>query len=692
MIRDKTIRKVLYGGDYNPEQWPREIWDEDMRLFGLAGIDTLTINVFSWASLQPSEDEYDFSRLDDIVKAISDAGKFICFATSTATHPAWMARKYPDVLRVNIDGGKRKFGARHNSCPNSPTYRKYSVELARRLAERYGKNPAIKAWHVSNEYGEMCWCDNCQKAFRKWLEKRYGSIGALNEAWNANFWGHTYYDWDDIVAPSHLSEQWNYTRTSCQIQSIDYKRFISDSLLECFKLERDALKSVTPKIPVTTNLMGFYLDLDYHKWAKEMDFVSWDNYPSPNTPPSYVAMTHALMRGCKDGLPFVLMEQTPSVTNWQPYNSLKRPGVMRLWSYQAVAHGSDTILFFQMRRSRGCCEKFHGAIIDHCGNENTRVFRETAALGAELDKIGPAFLGSEVKSRIAIVYDWDNRWGLHYTAGPSVDVNYIDEIFRWYDACASQNYEVDVVGVDTHLEKYDIVVAPLLYMVKRGHADRLKAFVERGGTFITTYFSGIVDERDLVTCGGYPGELREMLGVWVEETDALLPDQANEIVIGKGNSGDAGTQDLSGTYPASILCDIIHPETAEIVGVYGKDFYAGTPAVCRNAFGKGSAWYVGSAVGKSAADGSFCEKLIARCADERGVRPVFPAVTGVEVTRRVNENEYYFVLNHNQESARVTIPFACADLISGSAYSGSEAVDLKPTDVLILERKGKHNT
>ncbi len=682
MIQSDQVKKVLYGGDYNPEQWDNEIWKEDMRLFSLAHIDTVTINVFSWASIQKSEEEYDFSTLDEIVHLVTKHNLHICFATSTAAHPAWMARKYPDILRVNIDGVKRKFGGRHNSCPNSPTYRKFSALLAEKIAYRYGNNKNIAAWHVSNEYGEMCYCDNCEKAFRIWLEKRYTNIESLNTAWNTSFWGHTYYDWEDIVSPSHISEQWPHNRTSCQAQSIDYKRFMSDSLLECFKLEAKVLKKITPQIPVTTNFMGLYRDLDYHKWGKEMDFISWDNYPSPDHSYTRTAMSHAVMRGSKPGKPFVLMEQTPSVTNWQPYNALKRPGIMRLWSYQALAHGSDTVLFFQMRRSIGCCEKYHGAIIDHCGHEHTRVFQEAAELGKELEKIGDAFLGSIPQSRVAIIYDWDTLWATSFSAGPTIELDYTEEAGKYYTALARLNIGVDIIGCSESLDNYDIVIAPVLYMVKEGFAEKLEKFTERGGTFITGFLSGYVDERDLVVTGGYPGKLRKLCGLWVEEIDALLPGQENGFVI---NSGP-----LSGVYPAVMLCDIIHPETAETVAVYEKDFYKGSPSVCRNNFGKGSAWYIGASTPKN--NSIFLEKLLLSLCSSMGIESEITPQEGVEaVCRKKDCTEFLFVLNHNAHSVTITTPCRCIDLISNRTYFEGQSVEIEKYGVVILEKISNRN-
>jgi beta-galactosidase len=668
-----SARKIAYGGDYNPEQWPREVWADDMRLFRLAGIDIATVNVFSWALLQPSEDSYRFDTLDEIVDTLHANGIALCLATATAAHPAWMAHRHPDVLRVDVQGRQRAYGQRHNSCPNSPTYRRFAPKLAGLLAERYGGHPALAVWHVNNEYGGRCYCERCAAAFRVWLRERHGDLGAVNEAWNTAFWGHTFYDWDEIVPPNLLSEHIDARATCFQGISLDYARFTSDALLGCYLLERDAIRAHSTDVPITTNMMGSYEPLDYHAWAPHLDVISWDSYPALDTPVSTTAFRHDLMRGLKDGQPFMLMEQTPSQQNWQPYNSLKRPGVMRLWSLQAVARGADTVMFFQLRRSRGACEKFHGAVVEHAGHERTRVFRECAALGAELEGLGDTVLGARVEARVAIVFDWDTWWALGYASGPSVDLAYLDEVLAWHRALYERNVPVDVIGVGADLGRYDLVLAPLLHMVKPGFAAKLETFVAGGGRFVTTYFSGIVDERDLVTLGGYPGELRALLGIWVEETDALLPGLRNRIVV----TGEVGG--LAPEYGCDLLCDIVHAETAAVVAVYGDDFYAGTPVVTRHGFGDGAAWYVASR-----ADAAFRRDLLAALCREAGIAPVLDAPTGVEVTRRVHDGRsVLFVLNHADEAREVDLGAApWRDAVRDRRLSGT--VVLPPTEVLIL--------
>lgn len=675
MINDK-LPKIWYGGDYNPEQWEAADWAEDERMFKLAGIDVATINVFSWALIQPAEDTYDFSGLDELIDRLYKNGTYVCLATGTGAHPAWMAHRYPEVTRVDVQGRKRKFGGRHNSNPNSPVYRKYAALLAGKLAERYKDHPGLVAWHISNEYGGYDYSELSAAAFRVWLKERYGSLDALNKAWNTRFWGHTFYDWEEIVVPSELSEEWNGNRTNFQGISLDYRRFMSHSLLECYKIEYEAIKQHSTDVPVTTNLMGFYPELDYFEWAKYLDVISWDNYPSLDTPVSHTAMTHDLMRGLKNGQPFMLMEQTPSQQNWQPYNTLKRPGVMRLWSYQAVARGADTVLFFQLRRSIGACEKYHGAVIEHVGHENTRVFRECAELGKELEQLGDELLDARSAAKIGIIYDWENRWALDLSSGPSVALDYVKEVHKYYDALYQQNIEADMIGVEEDLSKYKIVIAPVLYMIKPGFAQKVEAFVRAGGTFITTYFSGIVNENDLVTVGGYPGELRKVLGIWAEEIDALLPGMSNQIVMGK----EWGA--LSGSYTCDLLCDLIHSEGAEVLAEYGSDFYKGMPALTVNKFGDGKAYYVATSP-----EAGFLQDFLANICAANNIKPLVKAPQGIESVQRVKDGvSYLFLLNHTEGELQAEIGAAeRTDLLTGQKVSGLATVPGR--GVLILSDK-----
>lgn len=663
------MNKILFGGDYNPEQWDEETWQEDMRLFKLTHVDTVTVNVFNWAMLQKDEDTYDFSKLDQIIDLCVKNNLNIILATSTSAHPAWMARKHPDILRVDAYGIKRKFGGRHNSCPSSPTYRYYSKELARRIALRYKDVKNIIAWHISNEYGGECHCDLCQDQFRLWLKKKYQTIENVNIAWNTSFWSHTFYDFEDIVLPDFRSEEFMREEVSTNFQgiSLDYRRFNSDNLLTCYRGEYEVIKQITPHIPITTNFMGAYKHLDYQKWAYYLDFISWDNYPTYDALPYQSAFNHDLMRGLKQGQPFWLMEQTPSVSNWHPYCALKRPGVMRLWSYQALGHGSDTVLFFQMRRSIGACEKYHGALIDHAGHENTRVFREIQSLGNELIDLKESILNTRIHSKVAIVFDWDNWWATSLSAGPSCLINYKKEVETYYQFFYTNNIPVDLISDQDDFENYDLLIALMLYMVKTGVDQKINDFVQHGGTFITTYFSGYVNENDLVQ-GAYPGKLSDVLGIWVEEIDTLPKDKENHFIY------------HNKTYPCYIACDLLHLQGATSLSVYQDDFYQGMPVLTKNQYGKGIAYYIAT---RSNED--FYQEFLKIICNDLNIHPLLDVPQGVEVTKRENDvYEYYFILNHLEQSVSISLKQPGYHLLKDQMLQNFE---LPSKDIAVIQYK-----
>lgn len=669
---ESKFKRILYGGDYNPNQWEKEIWDEDMRIFRDAKINSATVNVFSWAKIQPSEEQYDFTELDEIIEMLSRENYDIVLATSTAALPAWLVKKYPEVARTDYEGRHHKFGQRHNACPNSLVYQKYAEKLASKLAQRYGENEHVVCWHINNEYGGECYCENCEKEFRVWLRNKYKTIEALNKAWNLEFWGHTIYDWDEVVLPNALSEGIGEDKTAFAGISIDYRRFNSDSILNNYIMEREAIRTYDKDTLITTNLMGTYKGLDYFKWAKEMDIVSWDNYPAFDTPWSHTAMCHDLMRGLKDA-PFMLMEQTPSQQNWQKYNSLKRPGQMRAQSYQTIAHGADTIQFFQLRRSVGGCEKFHGAVIGHVGTENTRVFGEVKQLGEELEQLGTSTLGSSNEAEVGIIFDWDNYWALEYTSGPTIDLKYVEQIHQYYEFFYGRNVGVDMIPFDADFSKYKVVVAPVLYMVKEGMREALEAFVKNGGVLVTTYMSGIADQSDNVHLGGYPGPLRELAGVWVEEIDALFPDQKNEVIFEDGTKHSCG-----------LVCDLMHLEGAESLAEYRKDFYAKMPAVTKNQYGKGSVYYIGTDI-----EAEGLAKILELSMADAKVAPVITEETELEITCRSGEDcRYYFVINFKDEQIKIPSCLAGAkDMLTGKTVEEGEQLSKYDVKIIQMEKK-----
>lgn len=669
-----TLGKIPYGGDYNPEQWGESVWEEDHQAFDLAAIDLLTVGVFSWSRTQPDEETYDFSLLDRIIQQTHDEGRRVCLATGTAAVPPWLATAYPDVCRVDFEGRRHRYGVRHNACTSSPDYRRLATAMAARVAERYGDHPAVVAWHINNEYGGLCYCELCAGEFRLWLQDRYGTLDRLNDAWNADFWSHRFTDWNQIVPPNILSEHWKSPdHTAFQGITLDYHRFNTDNILRSFREEKEAIRAHSD-LPATTNMMGIYRHLDYHRWADHLDFVSWDNYPTDGSPVSRQALSHALMRGLKGGQPFWLMEQTPTMTSTRDYNPVKRPGQMRLWSWQAVAHGSDSVLFFQMRHSKGASEKYHGAVLNHAGRTDTRAFREIADLGAELVAVGDRLLGSRTPARVALLFDWDSWWALEISDGPSRFVRYEKQMVLYHEALWQAGAVLDVVAVTADLTGYDVVVAPFLHMVKGDTAARLEAVARRGGTVVTTVLSGRVDEDDNAFLLDVPGALGPVMGVRVDETDSLPATQTNTVVLSREGEPDVRSE-------ASFVFDLVIPQGAETMGTYAQDFYADTPAVTRNRIGDGSAWYVGTCLDQQGVDW-----VIRQVLGEHHLLGPFAGIADLEhTTREIDDRRYEFVLNHSGGEVDVTSPFQGTDVLTGAVISDGAPLRLGINGVAVIE-------
>lgn len=668
----KKADRIYFGGDYNPDQWDDKTVDDDMELFKKAGVNLVVLPVFSWAKLEPSEGEYHFQWLDQLIDKIWSHGIHICLATPTTAQPAWLSQKYPEVLPVDVAGRKRTHGMRVFFCVNSLKYRERAAAIAEEMAKRYAHHPALAAWHVSNEYGTSCYCPTCQAKFRLWLKQRYGTIENLNRMWNTSFWGRTVYSFEEIMLPTELNDDYRFN----PVVQLNYMRFLTDSTADCFENEAKILRKYNPEIPVMTNMSGYIRKLDQRVMADHLDMVGWDNYPAPTDPPYFVAMKHEIMRGLRHGQSFWLTEQSPNQQNWQPYNKLKRPGEVRKLSYQAIAHGADTCLFFQMRQSVAGQEQFHGAFISHGGHGNTRIFREMTALGRELASLKDKVLEGRINARAAIIFDWNNWWALELSSGPSRDMDYLGIISQYYRAFYEQNLPVDIIRMNEDLEKYDLVVAPLLHMMKEDIAQRVERFVEKGGTFLAAMRSGIADEDNRCVFGDYPGPLRKVLGIRVEETDALRPEEKNTMEL-QGVTGKKGA-----SYSCGFLCDLIYPESAEVLAVYGNDFYQGVACFTQNTFGKGCAYYIGTQP-----EPSFLRAWTKKICGDCGITPLYRTGADVELTNRVSERaDIVFAVNHGSKETWVDLKGErLMDLLGQKEVTGR--VMLQPEGVLVLERK-----
>lgn len=664
----KELSRFLYGGDYNPEQWPEDTWDEDIKVFKQADINSASINIFSWALLEPEEGKYDFSKLDKIVEKLSKNNFDIVMATSTAAMPAWMFKKYPDVARVDYHGRRHKFGQRHNFCPSNSNYQRLAANLVEKIAERYHNNSHIVVWHVNNEYGGNCYCDNCQKNFQDWLKNRYQTLDNLNKAWNNNVWSHTIYNWDEIVVPNELGDAWGPEGSETIVAglSVDYLRFQSEQMQKLFQMEKKIIKKYDSNALVTTNFHGLPNKMiDYQKWAKDQDIISYDSYPAYDAPKYLPAFLYDLMRSLKHQ-PFMLMESTPSQVNWQPYSPLKRPGEMSATELQAVAHGADTVQFFQLKQAIGGSEKYHGSVISHSQRTDTRAFHEVAELGKKLRKISPKIIHSQNHAKVGLIFDWNNFWSYEYVDGITQDFNYMSEILDYYRQFYERNIPVDVISVDDDFSKYDLIVAPVLYMMKSGLDEKINEYVNNGGELITTFMSGMVNESDNIYTGGYPGPLKDVTGIWVEESDAVVPGQK---IYAKFNN-----QILN----CILICDLIHPNTAMPIAEYSSEFYAGTPAATVNEYGKGKAWYIGSKFDHESLT-KIMNKILSDC------KITGLANTDLEVTCRkdVTGKDYYFILNMSNQIKELPDKFLnYQDLLTDQ----TPVKKVKPWQVLILTK------
>nr|WP_081785189.1 beta-galactosidase [Cellulomonas sp. KRMCY2] len=624
------VTSICYGGDYNPEQWPEEVWEQDVALMSEAGVNLVSIGIFAWGLLEPREGEFDFVWLDRLFALLHSAGIRIDLGTPTASPPAWFFHSYPDARVVTREGTVLGFGSRGMASPSSADYRRLSTRIARELARRYGRHPALAMWHVHNEYGapvSECYSAASSAAFRTWLRARYGTLDVLNAAWGTAFWGQTYGSWEHISAPSATPSVINPT------QRLDFSRYTSDALLACFVAERDAIRAESPGIPVTTNFMaGACPSVDLWRWAREVDIVSNDHYLTAADRRGHVglAMAADLTRSVAGGRPWILMEHSTSGVNWQPRNVAKRAGEMRRNALSHLGRGADAIMFFQWRASRSGAEKFHSAMVPHAGT-TSRIWTEVRELGAELGQLAEV-LGSTVTADVAVLWDWESFWAQDQEWRPSEDLSHRERVAAFYDRLWRDGLTVDFAHPEADLSAYRLVVAPAAYLVTARAAENLRRYVEGGGTLVVSYFAGIVDENDAVHDGGFGAPLREVLGLTVEEFLPLRDGEQVHLDL-PGMVGDVWTDDI-----------VLHG--AQVVARYVDGPAAGQPAITRNGLGAGSAWYVSTRL-----DVDGLAVLLGSAYQDAGLEPSrLPAE--LEVVRRHGEHaDYVVAVNHGDDAA-----------------------------------------
>ena len=660
--------RFLHGGDYNPDQWLNcpEILERDVQLMQQAHVNCVSVGIFSWALLEPEEGRYDFVWLDQVIDRLWKGGIHVILATPSGARPAWMAQKYPEVLRVNKQLERNHFGGRHNHCMTSPVYREKVRAINHALAERYSKHPAVILWHLSNEYSGDCYCPLCQEKFRAWLREKYGTLDNLNEKWWTGFWSMRYTDWSQIEPPSPRGQMSN------PAMLVDWRRFSTQQCKDFMTMERDTVKAVNPELLCTANLMERFWDYDYFSLGEAMDVISWDAYPAWGgtddvATAAEFACNHDLMRSFKHQ-PFLLMESTPSLVNWHPHNRTKRPGMHELGSMQAVAHGSQSVLYFQWRQGRGGAEMFHGAVVDHYGEPDTRTFRDVTKVGEDLEKLQPIY-DTERTAKACILYDTENRWAIDFAqAGNNGAMKYFDTVVMHYRALWEQGYAVDFCDMRecTDLSGYDLVSAPMLFMTRNGIEKKLRAFVERGGVLLTTYWSGVVDAYDLAYLGAAPHDLTDVLGLRATELDALYPEQSNGLRTKDGAA-----------YKITELCGLVELRGAEVEGTYTSDWYAGQPCLTRHTYGKGEAWYLAAKADQNALN-AFYRRLAERAGLPRAMDTELPY--GVVAVER---GGVVFLQNYSGEERTVALDKAYHELLTDRDVSGE--VTLPVCGVMVLK-------
>ncbi|MDX3530464.1 beta-galactosidase [Streptomyces sp. ID05-39B] len=659
--------RLAYGADYNPEQWPRDVWEEDVRLMREAGVTVVSVAIFSWARIQPTPDTWDFGWLDEVMDLLHAGGIGVDLATATASPPPWLTTAHPEILPVTANGETVWPGARQHWRPTSPVFREHALRLVRELADRYKDHPALVAWHISNELGchnVYDYSDDAARAFRGWLRARYGTLEALNHAWGTAFWSQRYSDWEQILPPRLAASHPNPT------QQLDFKRFSSDALKDHLRAEREVLRELTPEVPVTTNfmVMGNTKGMNYPDWADEIDFVSNDHYVHPGPQDrDELSFSANLVSGISAGRPWFLMEHSTSAVNWQPVNVAKRPGDLARDALLHVAHGADAVCYFQWRQSAAGAEKYHSAMVPHAGADSD-LFRAVAALGETLRTLAPVAGTERENARVGILYDWDSWWASEQDSHPTSLLDYRQEALDWYSALLALGVRADLVTTRADLSRHQVLIAPVLHVVPAELAKELTRYTERGGHLITTYFSGVVDENDHVWLGGYPGALRELLGIRVEEFGPLLAGES--VQLDDGTTGTLWTDQISAA-----------DADTQVLARYRTGAQAGRPAVTRRPTGEGSASYVSTRLG---VDGLV--SLLPRLLEPAGVAGELPeeARGRVELTvRRGAAGRFLFLVNRTDDTVPVT--GLTGDVLVGTGGTDGALV-LGPREVAVLRQ------
>lgn len=667
------FEELLHGGDYFPEQWVNhpEVIEEDIIRLKEVKANAVSIGMFAWSALEVKEGQYDFAWLDRVMDLMAENKIKVMLATPSGARPGWMSKNHPEVLRINSKREKMLHGGRHNHCYSSPYYRKKVREINQLLARRYKNHPALYLWHISNEYEGECHCDLCQNAFRDWLKEKYDhDLEKLNEAYWSKFWSHRFSDWEEIQSPSPIG------MSDLHGLTLDWKRFVTHQTLDFYKEEKAALKEITGDLPVFTNFQSdnpglfIFKELDYSKFADEMDLVAWNAYPEWHNDreetrdlAATVAFSADYFKSLKQK-PFLITESTPSLVNWRKVNKAKRPGMHLLSSMQMLAHGSNSNMYFQVRQSRGGSEKFHGAIISHDRSNENRVYQEVKELGRIMEKISPDLVGTNRYADVGILYDTENAWALEDARAYGLKTKKYDEtLISHYRTFWEKDIQVDVITPKQSFADYKLLIIPMLYMISDQMIERIEAYVKAGGHVLMTYLSAVVGSNDLVRIGNWPEKLQEIFGIEIIEIDTYYPKDKNTVNY------------HNNLYEVFDYATIVERSTAKELGTYLEDFYQGETALSENHYGKGKAYYLGARM-EEVFQRDFYDDLI----EELDLKAIIDVdhEPGVSVQGRINQatnEKIVFIMNFSEEEQVIKINEPLKDLLTAEKLEGKKTLE-----------------
>ena len=579
---------MLLGVDYYPEQWDISIMEEDLANIKELGSNVIRIGEFAWHLMEKEEGKYDFSFFDTVIKKANEYGLKVIFGTPTATIPAWLVKKYPEILSEFENGEKRTFGGRHIYCFNSEVFYKYSEKIIRELANHYKDEKNIVAWQIDNEFGhegsDECYCPKCHRAFQEFLRNKFNnSIDELNKTYGTTFWSQEYNSFEEIPVPKKTITTHN------PALRLDWERFRSKSIVDYSNFQVELLKSIIPDCVVIHDFPGGGLDkhVDYSKVAQKLNVVAFNNYPvwggqKEPIPPHEIAFGLDYIRGLKREN-FWITEAIMGAQGHDITGFLPRPNQAKMWSCQGMARGCSSLIYFRYRGATKGAEQFCYGILD-ADNKKRRKFYEVKDFFHNIIKYED-ILEHPIKSKVAIVYDYDSLASFRIQK-QSILLDCHQEMKKFYKPFYDSNIMVDIISEDKDFSEYKILILPVMIIWKKELTEKVKEFAKNGGIVVMTYRTAVKDIDNNLTLGEMlPVGYNDFVGAYVEETESLQ--EYNSLDL-EGKGFFNGIKGKGG-----IFRDMLVSKGAEVLFRYNDKFYDTFSAVTKNSYGKGKVYYIG---------------------------------------------------------------------------------------------------